>query len=98
MNKKIKTSKQMERNFKGIANYHRIDILLLISERSGITIEQMSEILDCDFKTVSEHSGRLFHAGLINKNYSGRSVAHTLSPYGKIICKFIKTFQHSCEC
>ena len=95
MDKKIKTSKQMERNFKGIANYHRIDILLLISERSGITIEQISKTLNCSFKTVSEHSRRLYQAGLINKNYLGRSVAHTLSPYGKIVCGFVKTFQHS---
>ncbi len=93
MEKKIKTAKQMERNFKGIANSHRIDILLLVSKNSGITNEQISQKLDCDFKTVSEHSCRLFHAGLVNKKYVGRSVAHTLSPYGKIVCNFIKTFQ-----
>jgi len=92
---KVKTAKQLERHFKGIANYHRIDILLLVSQSSGITVENISEALDCNFKTVSEHTRRLVQAGLLNKNYQGRTVVHTLSPYGKAIVKFITTFQHS---
>lgn len=93
--KKIKTAKQLERHFKGIANYHRIDILLLISRSRGISVDKISEALECNFKTVSEHTRRLVQAGLVNKNYQGRMVVHTLSPYGEIISKFITTFQHS---
>ncbi len=91
----VKTSKQMERHFKGIANHHRIDILILIAQSNGITVEQISKGLDCNFKTVSEHAHRLYRAGLINKEYKGRAVVSTLSPYGKIIHKFIETFRHS---
>jgi len=92
---KIKTAKQMERHFKGIANHHRIDILLLISQSKGISVDKIAEALDCNFKTISEHTRRLVQAGLINKDYKGRSVAHTLSPYGEKIVGFVKTFQHS---
>jgi DNA-binding MarR family transcriptional regulator len=95
MDNKVKNSKQMERHFKGIANYHRIDILILIGENNGIAVEQISEFLNCNFKTVSEHTRRLVQAGLINKNYQGRNVVHSLSPYGKTVLKFVKTFQHS---
>jgi len=92
---KIKTAKQLERHFKGIANHRRIDILVLIAQSNGITVEQISKGLDCNFKTVSEHAHRLYRAGLINKEYKGRSVVNTLSPYGKIMYKFIETFRHS---
>jgi DNA-binding transcriptional ArsR family regulator len=46
-------------------------------------------------KTISEHSRRLEQAGLIRKKYSGQSVTHELSPYGKTFHLFIKTFQYS---
>jgi len=95
MNKKSKTAKQMERHFKGVANHRRIDILLLIAEQEGITVEGIAESLQCNFKTISEHTRRLVQAGLVNKKYNGRTVAHSLSPYGNTFCKFILTFLHS---
>ena len=95
MQRKGKTAKQMERHFKGVANHWRIEILELIASNNGITVEEIADKLRCNFKTVSEHTRRLAQSGLVNKKYKGRSVAHTLSPYGKIFHKFIKTFQHS---
>ena len=95
MQKKGKTAKQLERHFKGVANHWRIEILELIASNNEITVEEIAEALHCNFKTVSEHTRRLVQSGLVNKRYKGRSVAHTLSPYGKIFHKFIITFQHS---
>ena len=95
MLKKPKTSKQLERHFKGIANHRRIDILLPIAERNGIDVDGIAKELQCNFKTVSEHTRRLVQAGLVDKAYHGRTVVHALSPYGRIIVAFIKTFQHS---
>ena len=91
----MKTAKQLERHFKGAANHHRIDILLLVSESPGITLDGIAEKLNKNFKTISEHTRRLVQAGLLNKKYQGRSVTHSLSPYGEKFIKFIKTFQHS---
>lgn len=93
--KKQKTPKQMERHLKGVANHRRIAILFLIAENRGITLENIAESLDCNFKTISEHTYRLYHSGLVRKNKKGRAVAHELSPYGKILYKFLTTFQHS---
>lgn len=92
---KVKNSKQLERYFKGIANHRRIDILLLVKNLNGISLEMISDKLDCNFKTISEHTRRLVQAGLLDKKYQGRMVAHSLSPYGHNLVKFIKTFRYS---
>jgi len=90
---KTKSAKQMERHLKGIANHHRIEILLLIAERGGITLEDIIETLEANDKTIGEHTRRLNQAGLVNKKYRGKFVDHTLSPYGKIFVRFLKSFQ-----
>jgi len=90
---KIKTAKQMERHLKGIANHYRIEILLLIAERDGITLEDIVETLGANEKTIGEHTRRLYQAGLINKKYRGKFVEHTLSPYGKTFVRFLRLFQ-----
>ena len=95
MERRIKTSKQLERHFKGIANHRRIDILLLVKNHDGLMLEDIADRLNCNFKTISEHTRRLVGAGLLNKKYKGRAVLHSLSPYGKRLVNFIKTFQYS---
>lgn len=89
---KTKTAKQLERHFKGVANHRRIAILLLVLKDPNITLEAISENLDCNMKTISEHTRRLVQAGLINKDYRGRKVEHNVSPYGKLFCSFISQF------
>ncbi|MFZ3015491.1 MAG: helix-turn-helix transcriptional regulator [Minisyncoccia bacterium] len=87
-----KTSKQLERYFKGAANHRRISILFIVSDNDGITVEGIADLLNANFKTISQHTRSLVHAGLLNKKYMGREVTHSLSPYGKSFVKFIKTF------
>jgi len=91
----MKTAKQLERHFKGIANHRRIEILLLVGKSDGLSLEEIATALECNLKTVSEHTRRLVQAGLLNKKYRGREVAHSLSPYGTRLIKFITTFSHS---
>ncbi|MBI4121638.1 MAG: winged helix-turn-helix transcriptional regulator [Candidatus Ryanbacteria bacterium] len=92
MTEKVKTAKQLERHFKGIANHRRIDIVRLVARHEGVSVEGIAEALGCNMKTISEHTRKLVHAGLVNKKYRGRVVVHTLSPYGKIFYKFLTTF------
>lgn len=87
-----KTSKQMERHLKGVANHWRIEILFLVSERDGITLDGICEELKGNIKTISEHTKKLVQSGLVNKKRDGRGVHHSLSPYGKRFLKFIKSF------
>ena len=88
----VKTAKQLERYFKGAANHRRIDILFTVEKNDGITVEELAEALDANFKTISQHTRSLVNAGLLNKKYRGRKVMHSLSPYGKAFLKFMKTF------
>jgi len=92
---KIKTAKQMERHLKGMSNHYRIEILLLIAESGGITLEDIVEAIGANEKTLGEHTRRLHQAGLVNKKYRGKFVEHTLSPYGKRFVQFLKSFQIS---
>ena len=93
--RRVKNAKQIERHIKGIANHWRIEILMLVSKSPGITVEELAETLGGNIKTISEHTRRLVHAGLLDKKYRGRQVQHSLSPYGKTFCAFLTTFQHS---
>ena len=88
----MKTPKQLERYFKGAANHWRIAILVIVEKREGIALEDISDELKANFKTISQHTRALVQAGLLNKKYQGRQVAHSLSPYGKSFLKFMKTF------
>lgn len=88
-----KTAQQMERHLKGIANHHRIEILLLVAEQDGATLEDIIRELGANKKTLSEHTRRLNQAGLLNKRYRGKFVEHSLSPYGKLFVRFLKSFQ-----
>ncbi|HXK31435.1 MAG TPA: winged helix-turn-helix domain-containing protein [Candidatus Paceibacterota bacterium] len=92
---KIKTPRQMERHLKGIANHRRIQILLLIAARNNLTLDDIVKAVDANEKTVGEHTRRLAQAGLVNKSYRGKFVEHTLSPYGRLFVKFLKSFQQS---
>ena len=90
---KVKTAKQMERHLKGIANHYRIEVLLLLSSGDKMTLEDIIETVGANEKTLGEHVRRLYHAGLVNKNYRGKFVEHSLSPYGKTFVEFLKSFQ-----
>jgi predicted transcriptional regulator len=89
----LKTTKQMERHLKGMANHHRIAIILLIAECDGITLDQIITTLGANEKTIGEHTRRLHQAGLVNKKYKGKFVEHVLSPYGRMFARFLKSFQ-----
>lgn len=90
---KIKTAKQMERHLKGMANHYRIQILFFIANNDKGTLEDIFKALDANQKTISEHTRRLYAAGLINKKYRSKFVEHTLSPYGKTFVKFLESFR-----
>ncbi len=85
----------MERHLKGVANHRRIQILLLIAARGGLTLDEIIKTVDANEKTIGEHTRRLAQAGLVNKNYRGKFVEHTLSPYGKLFVKFLRSFQNT---
>jgi len=83
----------MERHLKGMANHHRIEILLFIADNDGATLDDIITALGANEKTLGEHTRRLSVAGLVNKKYRGKFVEHALSPYGKTFVRFLRSFQ-----
>lgn len=88
----MKDSRKLERVFKGVANHWRIEILELIAKKPGITLHEITDHLNGNFRTISEHTRKLVVAGLINKKYMGNEVLHELSPYGEKVLKILKEF------
>ena len=64
----------MERHLKGMANHHRIEILLYVADHEGATLDDIIAGLKANPKTIGEHTRRLYLSGLINKNYKGKFV------------------------
>jgi len=83
----------MERHLKGMANHHRIEILLFIANNDRATLDDIVTTLEANEKTLGEHTRRLSVAGLVNKKYRGKFVEHSLSPYGKTFVNFLRSFQ-----
>ncbi|HVY35797.1 MAG TPA: winged helix-turn-helix domain-containing protein [Candidatus Paceibacterota bacterium] len=86
-----KEMKKLEACFKGIANHRRIEILLLVQKSKGITLDQIATKLNCNLKTVSEHTRRLVQADLLEKCYHGQCVAHFVSHQGRKMISFIES-------
>lgn len=75
---------------KGVANNHRVRILLALESRPGLTLSELAEILKISDRTASEHTKKLVSSGLISKRYESNFVAHSLTPLGKKLLGLLK--------
>ena len=85
--------KKIEKIVKGFANHRRIQIIELLSKNPNLSVDQISQNLNTDFYTISDHIRKLADAGIIDKKYKGRFVLHTLTKRGKFILLFCKMFK-----
>jgi len=85
--------KRLERIIKGFANHRRIQILELLKENPELSVFEISDSLNINFKTASEHIRRLAIAGLVMKRSSGLNVRHKLTDLDAAILKFLKTLE-----
>jgi len=90
---KKKTYKQLERLVRGFANHRRVEIMELLKKSPELSVEEIAEILNVNFKTISEHARRLAIAGLVLKRYAGHCVRHKLSNRGLQVLKFLRTLE-----
>jgi predicted transcriptional regulator len=88
----IKNPKQLEKYFKGIANHRRIEIILLLKDKPMISLDNITEILSANYKTISGHISRLIYSGLVSRSQAGNNAQYFLSPYGKKIYSYISNF------
>jgi predicted transcriptional regulator len=85
--------KKIEKIVKGFANHRRIQIIELLSKSPSLSVDQISQNLNTDFYTTSDHIRKLADAGIIEKKYKGRFVLHTLTKRGNGILSFCKMFK-----
>lgn len=85
-----KTPREIERIMKGVASHHRVRILQLLEKKPELSLVEITDKLNLNFKTGAEHTRRLAIAGLVLKRHEGNAVRHALSPRAKLILKFLK--------
>lgn len=78
---------------KGIANHRRIEIAFLLQRTPELSVLEIAETLEINFKTASEHIRRLTLSGIVMKRNDKNSVRHTLTLLGKTILKFLRTLE-----
>jgi DNA-binding transcriptional ArsR family regulator len=82
-------TKRLERIVKGFANHRRIEILELLASHPDLCLGDISEKLEIEFKTASEHVRRLALSGLVAKRYKGRRVCLRLANGTRNILAFL---------
>ncbi len=85
--------KKIEKVVKSFANHRRIQILELLEESSGLSVDGISQNLNVSFFTISDHIRKLSDAGLVEKRNKGRFVINSITKTGKNILSFCKMFK-----
>ena len=89
----VKNYHQLERIVKGFANHRRIEILELLKNKPELSVADISEILNINVKTASEHIRRLAIAGFVLKRSDGNSVRHKLTNRALTVLKFLRILE-----
>ena len=85
--------RQLERIMRGVGNHRRIEILTLLAKTPELSIIEIADTLEVNFKTISEHVRRLALSGLVMKRNEGSAVRHALTPRGHAILMFLRTLE-----
>ncbi|MAG12471.1 hypothetical protein CL630_01530 [bacterium] len=91
--KNTKTYKELERLVRGFSNHRRIQIMELLKKSPELSVEEIADNLQVNFKTISEHIRRLAIAGLVIKRNEGNTVRHKLTTRALSILKFLRTLE-----
>lgn len=91
--KQQKTFRQLERIVRGFSNHRRIEILTLLEKEPELSVAEISQRLNINYKTASEHVGRLAITGLVLKRSQAASVRHRLTDRSLAILKFLRTLE-----
>ena len=93
LQKKNKNYLKLERIVKGFANHRRIQILELLEKNPELSVIEITQELNMNFKTASEHIRRLAISGLIMKRSDGTNIRHKLTERGLKVLKFLRALE-----
>ena len=80
----------LERVIKGFANYRRLQMLFLISEKPNLSIDEIAARMKLGYMNTSDHLRRMLLAGLLIKKNEGVTAHYQLSQRGIDILVFCK--------
>ncbi|GIW66821.1 MAG: hypothetical protein KatS3mg095_0719 [Candidatus Parcubacteria bacterium] len=80
---------QIEKIAKALANHQRIKILSLLEGKEEMSLGEIADTFNKDYKTIAEHMRRLVLGGLVHKRREGTVVYFYLSPLGKNVIKLL---------
>ncbi len=76
--------------FRGLAHEHRVELLKLLGKKPYLTLDEIADTLDVNYKTIAGHLKRMELSGLVHKQQEGSSVEHSLTARGTKIFRFLK--------
>ena len=88
-----KSNRVLERIVKGFASYRRLQILELLKKEPELSLQEISERVNSDFKNISSHISKMAVAGLLMKRSDAHSVRHKLTKRGINVLKFVRTLE-----
>jgi DNA-binding transcriptional ArsR family regulator len=80
---------QIEKIAKALANHQRIKILYLLKNKEEVSLGEITDFFNKNYKTIAEHLRRLVLGGLVYKRREGVIVYFRLSPLGGKILKLL---------
>lgn len=89
----MKATKHLQKIVRGFSNHRRIEIMALLDKSPALSVIEIADELNINFKTASEHTRRLENSGLVLKYNHGSAVRHALTPLGKDVLMFLRTLE-----
>ena len=85
--------RELEKIIRGVANHRRIQIIETLNRKPELSVFDISNELEVNYKTIAEHIRRLTITGLVMKRNEGSAVRHALTARGKSILMFLRTLE-----
>ena len=83
--------RQLERIVRGFSNHRRIQMMHILTTTPEMDVLSLARACGVNFRTASEHTGRLARAGLVLKRSKGRNVVHAVSERGQKVLAFLQS-------
>ena len=83
----------LERIVKGFANHRRIQILGLLEKNPNLSVIEIADRLEVNYKTIAQHIQKMAIAGLVYKTTQSNAVEQSLTNRGTSILHFLRNVE-----
>ena len=88
-----KSYRTLERLVRGFANHRRIQIMEILAKTPELSVDELTQVLNINYKTAADHLRRLAIAGLVLKKSDSVSIRHKLTERAEYVLKFLRTLE-----